>query len=295
MTLLGALALVLATLSQDTPRATVRAEPATVEVGEPVRIEIALRHAPGEQVTFFPERIGGAWIFLGADGTATTAAPDGERVTRVTWTVCALEPLENALPELFASIDGDEAQPLAADGAGVLVVGVLGPDEDEARGPKGFRGAEEVEPRTVWWPFALAAAVALAVVALLLRQRRRAAPVVAAPPTARERLAAIDPEALDDPAAVQAAYYEITSALRSGVDARLGRERGALTDEEWLADTGGHVPAAELDLLADLLRDSAPVKYGSARPTLWGVKETLDRARSALDAEAPRPELETAP
>jgi len=287
--LLAALAL---TLVQDVS-ATVRADAATVEVGQPVRLEIAVEHPTGVRVELLTAGVAEAWIFLEAGGTATIPGPGDTATTRVTWTVCALEPLEGALPALVASIDGGAPELIPVASAGIAVVGLLGPDEDLPRPPLGFRDLPVPAAGRPWWPWALAAFALVLLVAWLLARRARAQVPLELPPAPLERLAAIRAEALEEPEQVQAAYYEITSALRTGLDLRLGRapaELAALTDDEWLAATAGELPEAEHELVADLLRGSAEVKYGSLRPTHWGVNETLERARTVLSEEGARPE-----
>jgi hypothetical protein len=282
------LSLVLAlALAQDV-RAAATVAPATVEVGQPLQVELVVEHPADTRVELLPELLGDEWVFLGASGAATLPRADGSAATRLTWTVCALEPLDGALPAVVASLDGGPPAALPVEGgAGVTAVGVLAPDEDTARPPRGFRDLPAHEPGVPGWVWLLAAALlALAAVVGFLVVRRRAPPALDVPPTPLERLAAIRSDALEEPQAVQAAYYEITAALRTGVDQRLGRapaEYVALTDEEWLAITAGELPDAEHELIADLLRGAAQVKYGSVRPTHWGVNETLQRARAALE------------
>ena len=137
----------------------------------------------------------------------------------------------------------------------------------------------------------------LAALALWLRKRSGAARAEGArPATPLQRLAAIEPRGLSDPGEVQAAYFQITAAVREGIDARLGADRAGrtgragLTDDEWVAALAesDSLSAEDLDLLADLLGSCAAVKYGGARPTHWAVEEVLGRARSFLESSPVR-------
>lgn len=258
-----------------------------VEVGEPFELSIEIRHAAGVAVVLDPRALDDAWVLLDASGAATLAAGEGRAATSVRWTVVALEPGEEVLPALWASIDGGPPRAIPVLGDGVTATGVLAPGEDEPRPPAGFRDAPAPAGGPPRWAWPLGVLALLAVAAAAFLRRRRARAPVEVPPTAAERLRAIDPEALAEPAAVQAAYYEITAVLRGAIDERLGRDLAAWTDEEWLAATRGQLPESEYDLVADVLRQSAEVKYGTARPTHWGAQETLERALSAVAGEVP--------
>jgi hypothetical protein len=275
----------LAALAGQDVRATATLDVSTVEVGDPVTIALVLEHPADVHVELLPEALGDAWISLGTGGAATLPDADGGATTRLVWTVCALEPLEAALPAVVVSVDGGAPESVSAGGDALTVVGVLAEGEDAARPARGFRDAPPVERGLPWWVWVVGAAVLLALVALLPVWRRRAPAPVAGLPTPLERLAAVEATSLEEPEAVQAAYYEITAALRAGVDQRLNQsptECGALTDDEWLEAVAVQLPEAEYDLVADVLRGSEAVKYGSVRPTHWGVNETLERVRSVL-------------
>ncbi len=292
-----AVALALALAGQEV-RASVSSAASTVEVGQPVRLEISLAHPVDSTVELLPEALGSAWVLLDASGTSTLPDDVGDMgagaTTRVTWTVCALEPAEGVLPALVASVDGGAPELLAVGGDELTVIAVLAQGEDLPRPPLGFREPPLEPARRPGWPWALGAlALVGLVLAAFVRARRKRAAASAPPPTPLERLGAIEPRALEQPEAVQAAYFEITAALRSGIDQRLGRqppELVGLTDEEWLRAIEGQLPEAEYELVVDLLRESEPVKYGSTRPTHWGLNETLERARAALAPDATQPE-----
>jgi hypothetical protein len=273
------------------PEAQITAAATTVEVGEPFELAIEIRHAADVDVELDPARLDDAWVLLHASGAVRRPAAEGRATTRVTWTVAALEPGEEALPALWASVDGAAAQAIPVLGSGVTVAGVLAPDEDQPRPPRGFRESAAPSAGIPWWIWPVTAVVAVGLGAALLWARRRTRTTGDAAPGPAQRLRALDPAALGDPRAVQAAYYEMTAALREAVDARLQRSSAAQTDEEWLAATKSELPESEFDLVADVLRQSAEVKYGTARPTHWGAQETLGRVLSVVEGHAAREEV----
>lgn len=285
------LAALLVIVSQ-APEAEVACALTAVEVAEPFELSIEIRHAADVGVALDPAFLDDAWVLLHASGAITRAAGEGRATTGMTWTVAALEPGEGALPALWASIDGGAAQAIPVLGPGLTVVGVLAPGEDEPRPPRGFREGAAPAAGIPGWVWPVAALIAAALATVLLLSRRRAAGEAEALPTPAERLRAIDADALGEPGAVQAAYFVMTAALREAVDARLGRALAASTDEEWLAATRAELSESEYDLIADVLLQSAEVKYGTLRPTHWGAQETLERARSVVEGRAGAQRLE---
>jgi hypothetical protein len=270
--------------------AEVRA-PARVEVGEPFELTVELGHPSGARPVLLADAVGEGWVVLAEHGSVTRpaeagdAAGPGREATEVRWTVVALEPAAEGLPELLAAYEGGALEAPYVEAGGIEVASALAPGEDAPRSVHGFRSGAGGAGGPRWWPWALvSAAIAAAAGAWLLRKRRgvRASPHAA--PGPRERIGAIDPRALDA-AGVRAAYFEVTAALREAFDRRLGVERAGCTDPEWLAAAraSGKLAEADLDLLSDLLRSSAAVKYGGAQPTHWALGETLDRARALLD------------
>jgi hypothetical protein len=276
--------------------------PAAAAVGQPFELEVELVHQAGRRPTLQAGAAGDAWAVLAEHGSVTRPGPGGEReTTTVRWTVVALEAGADARPELLAAYaDGSLEAPLVAPG-GIDVAAALAPGEDAPRPLHGFRSPAAGAGGWRWWHFLALGGIAAAAsgLALCYSRRRHRKPGPAPPPTPLERLAAIDPRALAGPAEVQAAHYAITAAVRAAFDARLGFDRDAAagrTDEEWLAAAraSGKLAASEGDLLADLLRACAAVKYGGARPTHWAVQETLERARALLAGAALAP-VEVAP
>ena len=279
-------------LLQATPVA-LRAEvsaPAQVQVGAPFELTVELRHGAGAPPRLLADAVGEGWVVLSEDGAVTLRdEAAGAGTTRVRWTVCALEPMEDALPALMAVLPDDSVQApyVEPGGGGIDVLGVLGPDEDTARAPRGFREDAPPAESAPWWLLALAG-LPLAALALWLARRRSTPVQEAQGPDPLERLAAIEPGALTSSDEIRAAHYEITAAVRAGLDARQGVARDGLTDEEWVAavePAGG----ARREALEELFTACAAVKYAGARPTHWAIAETVERAR-AVRASDPAPE-----
>ena len=284
-------AFVLAAAQTGGLRAELRG-PERVHLGEPFELTVLLHHDAGLRPELLPDAVGEGFVVLEELDVATTDDPveRGLEVTEFRWSVVALEPTDSergpALPTLMAALpDGSlEAPFVAPEARGPQVVGLLAPDEAEARPPHGFRDAPAAAAGSSWLPTAVGALVAGLVSGLVaFRSRRRKVPAPADEPSPLERLSSIDPRAADG-AGARAAYYELTAAVREGIDARTGSDRRGLTDPEWLAALDGApgVSSEERGLLGELLETSAAVKYGGRVPTHWALEEALSRARGLL-------------
>lgn len=269
--------------------------PPRVELGVPFELVLEIEHRTGDAPALAPGALASdpAWAVL--EGGVPLALPDlddpARRVSEVRWTVVALEPGTLELPEVelaYPAPEGGEALPVAIAGGGAIEVsGVLREGEDAPRPlPPDLGVAVPAAARDRFAPALWSGGLALlgALAVLFVARRRRARPArVAPPPTPRERLAALEESALDDPEAVRAAHVELTRALREHFDA--GRARVALTDEEWL-----EVLRQPSDgELARLLAECRPVEYGGERPTHWATRERVARARALVGAAGGAP------
>ena len=255
-------------------------------LGAEREVRTALR-ARAEELAFDEELLEPAWVVLDEgpiliERSGVEGSPG--LVVRRTWSLVLLEAGEADLPLPWT---GEE---LGAAGARIEVAGLLGEGEDAPRPGPGFLElpdlaveAEESALRT-WLPLTgvLGGSLALAILGLVARRRRRARDTGPTGPTPAERLAALAP--LAEPTAGAAerelceAHFELTAALRAGLDARRpDRARVGLTDAEWAAAL-----PADLAEAAELLRDCAPIKYAGEPASPWALGERLERARALL-------------
>jgi hypothetical protein len=257
---------------------------AEAEVGEPVRARLVAEHPASVRPSLPPLGLDDSWVvFEGRPAWTEALAQDAGRAT-TTWEFrfASLESGERALPELVLSL-GDARVDVPA--ARLAFRGVLAEGEDA---PRPVKGLPELPPEPArgalaWWIAGAAVAVA-ALAAFRLARRARRAPVAAVPaPSAR--LAVLEAEPLASAADVQTAHFALTRLLRESADLRAGRDRSALTDEEWSDAARGEfdaagLGAAERAALEALFAKASAVKYGPERPTHWATREALASARS---------------
>ena len=274
-------------------RATWSVGAAEVEVGEPFELVLELE-APADvdayslaDVRLQPEE---SLVLFSEETSAPEPVGDGSRLqTRHVFRLASLRPgvldLEPLLPPLPEDIEVS-----GADGARIEVRGLLGEDEGEPRGPKGFPadflelssapGSSSARP----WVWIALAATGLALFGLFAwrrrRGRRRAGPVAPDPRAELARLGAATERGADPREVVR----EVTGVLR-GVPG-LAPDRPGVTDEEWIRDlrSAGRIPDETAGDLAALLAEAREVKYAGRTPSPWAVRETIERAERVLTA-----------
>ena len=267
--------------------ATLRAEPAEAEVGQPVHWILEVHHPAGAAVRL-PEIdpiLGEAWVLLEprrvARGTETTTA---------TWTVLPLEPGDPSLPALAVQVEADGVARSIEVGSSTLAVrSALSAGEDVPRPIRGFHPAPEGAPGTgLWLVIAALAVLSAAAVGLWLRRRARRHAPAAALPTPLERLAELSRQSLEDPEAARRTIYALTRLLREACDRALGEDRAALVDADWAAlrETDERLPLGARTTVARILRDAERVKYALHAPTRVALDALIADARNALEALA---------
>jgi hypothetical protein len=277
-------------------RASWRCAPERVALGEPFALVLELEHgsetSARELAPGVPE-LGDSWVVLGADPVETTRSADGGARSRLGWRVASLEPGERSLAEALSSFAlSPRVTRIQVGAARVAVAGVLGADEDAPRPlrefPEGFAEAPAGAARGRW-PLVAAACAALlaaaAAVARLRGRRRRALPSRDATPL--ERLAEIERDLAGERG--REGCFELTRLVRGAVDRLRARERGALDDQEWLAELAGsfEVPSGIVTQLGRVFAHTTRVKYAGEVPTPWALAETFAAARTALESVAP--------
>ena len=277
-------------------------ESSPVEVGQPFELVLDLYHGPDASPSdlFAGEpALDDSWVLL-EHGSAQPLAIIHEPETRLAkfvWRIASLEPGERDLSGAVASISfGERIKKIDAGQARISVRGVLAEGEDAPRPlrefPEGFApGATSPARSRGLVGAALATLLVLAAGALLFLWRLRARRArTATPVTPLDRLGEIERalEQADEDA--QAGCFALTRLLRSATDAARAQPRDGLTDEEWLAELRGapEIPPGALEDLDAVFERAAAVKYAGQRPTPWALRETLTRARVALQIVAAR-------
>lgn len=165
---------------------------------------------------------------------------------------------------------------------------------------EGLRGMTSLAPFPgPWWPWALLALVAAVCIAgavYFWRERRPSAPPAPQPPArpapaphqaARRRFDALAEQTdWNDPAALEAAFVELSTIVRRYLARRLGVAALERTTAELIralrADAA--LPAAALDDVNTVLQQADLVKFADKRPTSAEGRAALRTARGAVDA-----------
>ncbi len=276
-------------------RATLSADPARAQVGEPVVLTLVVNR-PGD-VTVQPLELEsgvlGSWMFLERLGAprSETADAAGHVVETTSWRAFALEG-GDALPPIEITYDaGNGPQKSIAAKGTIAVPSALAEGEDAARPAKGFR-----EP-VAWvgggsrlWiaAFALLGLLAAVLVAWVVRRRRRRAQPAVLPSAAVE-LDRLANEPRDDSLANRDLLYAVTRIVRSAVDAHVGELRASRTDTEWLGIVAAdaRVPEGARSAARRLLERAERVKYAGDAPTRFATDEALADARAIVESLEP--------
>jgi hypothetical protein len=280
---------------QAAPPVTARltCEPATAELGEPLRWTLRVEHPAGasarleEDPSTPPAGDTAAWLVLAAGEPLTLPDPrDATRaITTWHWSACALEPGQRGLPALAAVVDGGDGwMRAAAEPPQVEIRPALAEGEDAARPALGFREVEIAPQARVLWPWITGCVTLLAaaiLAAVSIHRARRAQPK--AEPSAAVQLAGLAARSFETPQDVQEAHYQLSHIVREALDRRAAQARRGLTDEEWVALASSELEPAARAQLQQLFAACAEVKYGARRPTHWAAGETIAKARELVD------------
>jgi len=272
--------------------ATLRFEPASAAVGEPVRALLSVTHARAAAPALSSLGLDDSWVVFEAGARRIETDASGRTTSSWEFEIASLEPGERRIENIPLKLGEAQLQVEA----GVLAVsGVLAAGEDAPRETRGLPelDLEERGGAGRWLAIGALAAVALGFALWLALRKRR--PAMQAVPAPSSRLALLEAKPLDTAQEVQAAHFALTRLLREAADLRLGRDRSGLTDEEWRAASIAQFDAAGLDererqLLEQLLDRAGAVKYGAERPTHWATREALASARALAARLEPRAE-----
>jgi hypothetical protein len=285
----------------------VTARPATVKLGEPFTVEIAITHLPSQRYEL--GAVGELGDFeLRRQERSRVDGPDASTTTlRVTLAAFALGKLTTPpLPLEVTEVDGEGR--LEAPGTPVEVLSSL-PADAEAKGADLFdvRPPEEVPVRT--WRLLWGAAAALAL-ALLGRwayrawRRRQAATPPAPPPEPLEvralrRLDALKAQGLPERGGFKAYYFQLSEILRGYLGERFDFEALECTTPELLEVLEErHRPGLELELVRDFAWASDFARYAREEPSVEQCRQHLElcyRVVQATTAAVPRLPAKEAP
>jgi hypothetical protein len=270
-------------------------EPATVAVGEPLRLSLEVEHDAGSDVRALlaqPLDLDASWVLLEREIEPPRPDPahPGRSLSRAVLSIASLEPGPRSLAAQLASAFHDQRlASFDASGAHVEVTSVLAEGEDSPRPLRGlpadFGAAAAGGGRawTVWLLAGLAALVVLAAGALVLSRRgRRARRAAPADPLAE--LAGFAPLSGAPAAVLRERACGLARFLRATVDRRLGRDLAGRTDGEWLrALEAAAVSPALLEGLGAFYARTESIKYAGVEPSEWALGELVASARRALE------------
>jgi hypothetical protein len=266
--------------------ATLRAEPAEVQVGEPCRLVLEVVRPAGAKVRL-PD------VDPVADDSWVVLEPrklERSEPTRIvaSWMVLSLEAGDRELAKLSIDEETPEGtRKVDVQAAAIHVLPALAQGEDAPRPMREFRDAppNAAAGRGRLALFAIAAIVAAAI-ALALRRRAKQKQPPAAAPTTLDRLAVLEKRVADDPESARGIVYDLSRLLRGSVDVFLAEDRASLVDAEWAAaiEADERVPLGVRRAAAKLLRDSERIKYALQSPTRFALQDMLASARNALEA-----------
>lgn len=267
------------------PGVDLRAEPASVAVGEPVTLHVTYRWptatppaaAPNPSVALDGE------LITAIDGPRTTTA--GGSVTQ-RWSLRLVMQRSGtwAAPRLSLRLPGAE-EPLRA--PEVLVEVGTGGAPPALSPPSALWVPTVDEPRAAgaWWPWLLGGGTLLVVLAALawalLRRRPESGP------TPAERFAQALPRAraADDG---KLAGALLSSALRRYCGERWGFDGAAATDVETVTHLGGKLPSTELGALRRLLDHLEGLRWSPEALARASVQPLIDQAGAWVDEQERR-------
>jgi hypothetical protein len=289
-------------------------EPAA-RVGEPIRLIVSARHAPGDIAILseelgLPEAIGERKAArVHRRSTETPATGEAAELDRYELEVIPFEAGELQIPKIALALGSTTAYTAA-----LPLTVETGLKSDEALVASSTQAAAIAEldklaapdppPRAISVPdYTLAAVlggvVALAALALIARSvlsRKRIARASEPPPPpprpahelALERLAALERAGHVERGAFKEYYVELSEILRSYAGGRYGFESVELTVPELMDSLRArHTPGLDLALLDRILREADLVKFAKYQPPELEAKSAMNHAQSIVECTRP--------
>jgi hypothetical protein len=297
-----ALAQVQPKVDPDAPSVTTRAEKSTVQLGERLRVYVAVRH-PAKMTVNLPSALGlpDTWTEIGDRTTLEETEPSGLAKTTFVLQVAALELGMQTFPSLELGYEiGGELRQVDTEPVSVEVTSVVGKGAEELRPIAQPVRVLERDWRLLWIAGGLVGGGALgAGVWLAWRASRRRRPQAV---SAAERARTLPPDdlALERLRALGARldeedrrplYFELTEILRGYLGTRYGFDALELTSEEVRAALARHAAPELVDEVGRWLSACDLVKYAAVPAS----REEAERAIAEAVALVERTRLRVEP
>ncbi len=286
---------------------TVRAEPSTVTVGEPLQLTVEVVAAEGVEVNIpEPGEDLGTFRVRAIETPPDVPVVDG-RQYRHTWTLDTFATGETEIPAVTVTFTdrrpeaalptGPPVGEIVSDPLTVTVRSVLTADQAD----QGLRDIkDEVRDFTgpglaSLWPVGLAIGLGLVVAALALYMTRRRAqhpdiePVIEPHVWARARLDELEARRLVELGKVHEFYVALSDIVRQYLERRFGLMAPERTTEEFLREARSSSVLADghKTLLSGFLRAADMVKFALHEPSASESNDALAAARGFVDETTP--------
>lgn len=279
----------------------VRAQPDSVWLGDPVRVDVTFL-APADHVVRFPESEAfGDWTVSGGELSGPRPMPDGRMEWRRSYTLRTISAGVREIPPLVVQYarQPSEGEPvfdseLAAGSLKIEVRSAL-TTQDDVETPRDITGT--LMPARRWTAgeiaiamiAALTAMIAILGAALLLRRwMLRPAPPELPEVRALRELAALSTADWEDPHKRQAFFYRVSEIVRSYIERKFGLSAAEMTTEEFLSSLsrGPAVLPYDRERLRIFLETCDRVKYAAFQPLREDGEDTLTAARGFIHTTA---------
>ena len=272
--------------------ATLRVEPASVEVGMPVQLVLTISGEAAPRAVFpvFDETVGNFDVRSTAPLRSDSLGPN-VRAMRVD--LVGFEAGEHEIPALEISTDG---RTLAFDPIKLEVISLLAP----AAGPEEFhdiRNAISVplaNSALAWWVAfgVLATGGAAFLVWWLLVRNKPLRPAEPADVWADRKLDELNSKQLPEKGQIQAFFFELTDIARSFIERRYDIDAPDRTTQEFISEAQRHhdLDPEHATILGRMLRSADMVKFAGDRPAQTECERSMEYVRRFVRESGPKPE-----
>jgi hypothetical protein len=295
----------------DAPALEVAVDRGTIEVGDPLRLDVWVDAAPGTRVELpARERLPGDLDILSGHGTRIDTLPDGRLRHRRSWTVTAFRPGEAVLLPLTARLlepfEGTvDTQLVRSDTLRIDVASLVeAAGADSVADIHGLKAPVELPVPPDWRRWALVAALlvgtAIAIAAWRRWRARRRPPVPRPMPIDRQpadlwalaELEGLRRADLPRSGAFKEHFTRLTDILRPYLERCFGIKAVERTSDEIAADlerlSEPRLGESERRALRGLLEEADLVKFARHRPPAAAAMGAIDQAAAFVRATAVR-------